>query len=324
MRVSPLHTRGEGRYRRWHRSELLASQLWFLWGLLFLCASVATPAEKCADTGSLVFGANLSGSWEIFSSNPCGSAVVQLTRTAIDQLSPAISSDGSRLAYAASDGTLWTMTLATQKAAKIPLSPGRYGHPTWLHDGSGIVFTYYVVHPPDEDSDLYVYIFKEGKQKLFLKQNGPQDYPAISPDGSKLAYMCTFATLIPGMEGIINQQLWVADLRAGKAAPLFLSPARDRHPAWAPDGRRLAFSSDRNGRPDIWITDLESHETVQLTNDPASATTPAWSPDGKEIVYVSAASGRSELMIVNVETHATRKVSPFGTRPVEVRDPQWR
>ena len=293
--------------------------------LLVLTVFVVWQGRTAGPRASkLVFAAGISGNWDLFVSGPDGSGAIQLTHGAIDELSPAFSHDGSQGAYASSDGSLWAMTLATQEASKLRLPPGRYAHPTWLADGSGIVYTSYVVTPPDEDSDFYVFIFKEGTQKLFLKQNGPQDYPAISPDGSKLAYMCAFATLIPGMEGIVNQQLWVADLRAGKAAPLFLSPARDRHPAWAPDGKRLAFSSDRNGRPDIWIANLERHDTVQVTHDSSSAVTPAWSPDGKEIVYVSTASGHSELMIVNVETRATRKILPFGSRPVEVRDPQWR
>jgi TolB protein len=290
-------------------------------GLLCVSGSIVAVREVPIKTG-LVFVANVSGTWDLFISAIDGSQTLRLSQTAVDELSPALSPDGSEVAYETSDGALWRMPLTTRHATKIDLPSGRYGHPAWLSDGSGLMFTSYVVHPPDEDSDFSVYNFKDGKMQLFLKQTGSQDYAAISPDGSKIAYMSAITTLISGMEGIVNQQLWVANLRDGKAAPLFLTAAKDRHPAWSPDGRQLAFSSDRKGKENIWITDLEGH-AEQITDDAGSAVTPAWSPNGKEIVYVSTASGKSELMIVNVETRKTRKVSPFGAKLVEVRDPQW-
>ena len=278
-----------------------------------------------AHSAEVIFSANPSGSWHLFAMPLDGSSIVQLGHTTADEHSAAVGPNNLRIAFSTSDGSLWTAILATQKATKLPLPPGRYAHPTWLPDGSGIVFTAYTVHPPDdEDSDLYVYNFKEGKKKLFLKQAGSQDYAAISPDGSQIAYVSSVVTLIPGLEGIINQQLWVASLRENKAGPLFPTTAKDRDPAWAPDGKHLAFCSDRNGKYNIWITDPEGHELTQLTDDPASATSPAWSPDGKEIVYVSTSSGRSELRIVNVATREVRDLRPFGSKPVEVRDPQWR
>jgi TolB protein len=290
--------------------------------VVLLCIAGLAVLPRSSVKPGLVFVANTSGSWDLFVSAIDGSQTLRLSQTDVDERSPAFSPDGSEVAYATSDGALWRMPLATRKAIKVELPSGRYGHPAWLSDGSGILFTSYVVHPPDEDSDLSEYNFKENKMQLFLKQTGSQDYPAISPDGSKIAYMSALTTLIAGMEGIVNQQLWVASLRDGKAAPIFLSAAKDRQPAWSPDGRRLAFSSDRKGTENIWITDVEGH-AEQITDDAGSAVTPAWSPDGKEIVYVSTASGTSELMIVNVETRKTRKVSPFGAKSVEVRDPQW-
>ena len=92
---------------------------------LCLFSSVALTAvpQDLTSVRQLVFTANVSGNWDLFVSGPDGSRAAQLTRTAIDELSPAIAPDGSRVAYATSDGALWTMTLATRKTGKIPLPP---------------------------------------------------------------------------------------------------------------------------------------------------------------------------------------------------------
>src|SRR5690242_3565846 len=109
----------------------MRNQLWqggtsVLSVLLVLCVSCsgslsAIAADDCTAMGRLVFAANASGNWDLFASTPCGSPVVQLTQSAVDELSPAISPDGSRLAYSTSDGALWTMVLANRKVSKVPL-----------------------------------------------------------------------------------------------------------------------------------------------------------------------------------------------------------
>ena len=52
--------------------------------------------------------------------------------------------------------------------------------------------------------------------------------------------------------------------------------AADRMPAWLPDGRRIAFTSDRGGSDDIYVMDADGTNVIQVTNDRATDWGPAW------------------------------------------------
>ena len=64
-------------------------------------------------------------------------------------------------------------------------------------------------------------------------------------------------------------------------------PFDDREPHWSPDGKSIAFSSDRSGNYDVWILEIASSRLRQITTNPANDYFPTWSPDGREIAFVS-------------------------------------
>ena len=65
---------------------------------------------------------------------------------------------------------------------------------------------------------------------------------------------------------------------------------RDGDPSWSPDGRRLAFTSTRDGNEEIYVWDTDTGALTRLTFDPARDRDPAWSPDGTRLASAASAT----------------------------------
>ena len=63
-------------------------------------------------------------------------------------------------------------------------------------------------------------------------------------------------------------------------------------PAWSPDGRRIAFMSDRDENPEIYVMDADGANQTRLTRTELEDSLPAWSPDGRRIAFVSQRGSR--------------------------------
>lgn len=127
--------------------------------------------------------------------------------------------------------------------------------------------------------------------------------PAISPDGRSVAFVA------------------LGDLHVmpigGAPQNLTRDEALDAEPAWSPDGRHLAWSSDRAGdRLDLWVRDLTTGAERRLTRTANSAMGAAWSPDGSQIAFleVDGVWRRANVSVVDVASGRVTQVyaSSFG------------
>jgi Tol biopolymer transport system component/DNA-binding winged helix-turn-helix (wHTH) protein len=87
-------------------------------------------------------------------------------------------------------------------------------------------------------------------------------------------------------------------------------------PTWSPDGRYIAYSSDRGGKFDIWVQQVSGGDPVQITKGPGHHWQPDWSPDGKYIAYRSE-EGDGGIHVVPALGGAglERKIASFGYYP---------
>jgi Tol biopolymer transport system component len=84
----------------------------------------------------------------------------------------------------------------------------------------------------------------------------------------------------------------------GAVTDLVATGPADRDPAWSPDGRRLAFTSTRDGNEEIYVLDVESGFQTRLTFDAARDHDPTWSPDGSRIAFAGYRDGNSEIYVM--------------------------
>jgi Tol biopolymer transport system component/DNA-binding winged helix-turn-helix (wHTH) protein len=146
----------------------------------------------------------------------------------------------------------------------------------------------------------------------------PRIPPAISPNRRLALNVAVFLVVAMAVGAIIaargglrssspetpNRKLWQLTTGGGL----------DTDATWAPDGQRIAYTSDRDGNFDIWVQPLGDERPVKLTSSPAHDWEPAWSPDGARIAFRSERDGGG-LFVVSSTGGTERRITNFGFKP---------
>lgn len=284
------------------------------------------PPPLTAGDQLLIATGAVGGNRNIQLVSPGGLGRTTLTADLLfDNITPAWSPDGQRIAFASDRGGNYDIYVIGSDGSGLTLvagSPGRDLHPVWSPDGERIAFE------SNRDGTWDVYVTNaDGSGGLINITNHPASdgNPAWSPDGGRIA----FASNRGGPFDIYV----IDELNPAALINLTNNPANDVQPAWSPDGANLVFRSDRSGDNEIYLLDVnEPVRTRRLTFHPADDTMPAFAPDGRRIAFASnrstitggagAPSRRDyDVYIVNV---ISLDLTRLDDQPTNAQYPAWR
>lgn len=182
------------------------------------------------------------------------------------------------------------------------------GQLAWTPDSSHIVFASYHGAP----RRLWITALTPSSAPQLLPLGDDTQEPSISARG-QLAYV----------HSTTNVNIWRVDLRdkIGNLTEVAGSIRIQDSPKVSPDGKQLAFVSDREGAMNIWASNIDGRGAVPVTTFPGLLTgSPAWSPDGSQIAFDSRIEGKPAIY---VETRADGKIRKLTSNEFVNAVPAW-
>jgi len=267
-----------------------------------LVANAFGPAWS-PDGARLAFDAAWAGPRRIWVSDAAGlnsRPVTSDSSEAVIHAGPRWSPDGRRLVFRRIEKTssdIVVADVASQTATRVTRDAALDIDPAWAPDGRSIYFS------SSRGGGLNVWRIAvgsdgrpDGPPEQLTTGAGDDVEPVPAPDGRRLAF---------AVRGI-NSDLWQLPVSpetgAATAAPVpaVVTTRVESRGAWSPDGRMIAFNSDRQGEMNIWLHDMRDGSGRRLTSGPGGDYQPEWAPDGRALVFFSARAGSSDIWSVTV------------------------
>ncbi|MBF6589493.1 MAG: PD40 domain-containing protein, partial [Ktedonobacterales bacterium] len=228
---------------------------------------------------------------DLYVMNNDGTSQTRLTTDQRGAGEPAWSPDGSRLAFAAMQGTtrqLFVMNADGSHQIQLTQGAGGGQQPAWSPDGRRLAY----VAMNDGQARVYVMNADGSDQRRLDSTTADEEQPAWSPDGRSLALAVkrdgTFAIVVVGADGSQPRRLTTTAADLGGLA-------------WSPDGRALAFTSAASGGAQIAVVRADGSGERRLTSGKGENWAPSWSPDGQRIAFASSRDGQAAVYVMNAD-----------------------
>jgi hypothetical protein len=251
----------------------------------------------------LVFDRKDTAPRDIYAVGPDGIGLRRLTAAASDDYAPALSRDGTKIAFTSNRSghyNLWVMNADGSDVHQVTNDIHYNGYPSWSPSGGQIVFQ------SDRTGSENLWIVNaDGTGLRRLTSTTRNDVrPTWSPGGATIAFTSDRSG---------NNDVWTISTSGQYLRRLTWRTAQDGDPSWAPDGSLIAFESNRTGNYEIFTVSPKGAGAKQITNNPASDNAAGWSPDSQRISFTSDRSGTTRLWVMDRDGANPIQVTFAGT-----------
>lgn len=283
----------------------------FLIAFITLFAAVLiVKSGTCLADELIVYSRLTNGFWQVWVAQPNGDDARQLTKGEFDKRQPAWIT-GKSLIYRTNDNRLFEINLDGTEVHRILDKFDNIASFDISNDSKEIVFTRNRTDLID-DCDLWIANLDGSSPRMITNDAGPQYDPSWSPGSKKVAFA--------SKENQTTHAIWVIDVNDGKKLKLVYNDSYNILPNFSPDGKKIAFVSNRTGDYEIWLMDNDGANQKQLTDSKGLDSNPSWSPDGSKIIFVSNRNGNLQIWKMGPDGMNQEQVT-HGEN--ECQDPKW-
>jgi TolB protein len=272
----------------------------------------ASPWEKLREEGVMILSMRDGHFAHLFAFHPVYLPLTRLTSNPWDDITPAISPDGSFLAYSSRRNGYWdlyVLNLATGAQTRLTDTAEYEASPSWSPDGQWLAFERF----DGNNTDIFIVPLEGGQEIRLTDHNSIDRSPAWSPLGREIAFVSTRSG---------DEEIWVARLDDFENRFLNISRAsdtRDRYPSWSADGRWLAFSSEKNGERRLSVWDAKQPEQPARHAGEGERTT--WSPDGS-LLFSQMRTPNENGLVAYPSIEGSRRL-PYTALPGDIYGLSW-
>lgn len=176
--------------------------------------------------------------------------------------------------------------------------------PSWSPGGNQVVYSSITVQPRSgvRSANLYIYDLRTSRRSMLSSRPGINSGGSFFPDGRSLAMTLTQG----GVPDIFR-----LGLNGSVMDRLTRGPGRSMNveASISPDGKKMAFSSDRSGKPMLYVMDVGKKRPKRLTFAGRYNSAPSWSPDGRTLVFAGWAEGHFDVFTINIDGTGLKRIT---------------